>query len=140
MQNTPKTIEAQKCHICKEPLPLDFFTPDERRPNGKSSQCKKCIAEYSRLHYKKNKQTIKDKVKKYYSKNYEKIVEKLQRYPEKNKARTELRSKVKQGLVIKQPCEVCGEKKVQGHHSNYSKPLEVNWLCVKHHGEIHRKY
>ena len=26
------------------------------------------------------------------------------------------------------------------HHEDYSKPLEVMWLCKKHHGERHRKY
>lgn len=37
----------------------------------------------------------------------------------------------------KGPCEACGSLKVQGHHEDYSKPLEVRWLCHKHHVDQH---
>ena len=37
------------------------------------------------------------------------------------------------------PCEVCGERKTHAHHDDYSKPLEVKWLCKKHHDEHHRE-
>jgi ribosomal protein S27AE len=46
---------------------------------------------------------------------------------------------VREGKLVKQPCEVCGKKKVQAHHDDYSKPLLVRWLCTKHHAEHHRK-
>lgn len=63
-----------------------------------------------------------------------------EKYPEKYRARTLLRCAVKIGQIIKQPCEVCGSLKVEGHHKDYSKPLEVNWVCIKHHREkYHRK-
>lgn len=35
------------------------------------------------------------------------------------------------------PCEVCGAEKTDGHHDDYSKPLDVRWLCRLHHMEIH---
>lgn len=39
-----------------------------------------------------------------------------------------------------QPCEVCGsEDDIARHHDDYSKPLEVRFLCRKHHGEVHRQ-
>jgi ribosomal protein S27AE len=41
--------------------------------------------------------------------------------------------------LIKQPCEVCGNLKAQAHHDDYSKPLQVRWLCQKHHTEHHQK-
>jgi hypothetical protein len=38
----------------------------------------------------------------------------------------------------KQPCLVCGvSKRVHAHHKDYSKPLDVDWYCPKHHKEIH---
>ena len=45
--------------------------------------------------------------------------------------------RVKRGLLIKYPCEVCGEVKVEGHHDDYDKPYEVRWLCKKHHHDHH---
>ncbi len=53
---------------------------------------------------------------------------------------------MRKGKLIPQPCEVCGafpilrdgRRGVHGHHDDYSKPLEVRWLCNVHHGEAHR--
>ena len=42
-----------------------------------------------------------------------------------------------QSLALK-PCEVCGDILTSRHHSDYSKPLSVNFLCPLHHKEIHR--
>lgn len=43
------------------------------------------------------------------------------------------------GKLIKKPCEVCGNIKVDGHHKDYFKPLEVVWLCRKCHLAEHAK-
>jgi len=40
--------------------------------------------------------------------------------------------------LIKKPCEVCGKIKADAHHDDYEKPLEVRWLCRKHHAEHHK--
>jgi hypothetical protein len=38
-------------------------------------------------------------------------------------------------------CEVCRTRRfIEGHHEDYSKPLEVVWLCRQHHREIHIKH
>lgn len=58
------------------------------------------------------------------------------REPQKNKARAMVNRAVRSGKLIRQPCEVCDTTiNVQAHHSDYRKPLEVNWLCFKHHRE-----
>lgn len=40
--------------------------------------------------------------------------------------------------LVKMPC-YCGEIKVEAHHNDYSKPLEVIWFCRLHHREHERK-
>ncbi len=50
------------------------------------------------------------------------------------------------GILIPQPCEICGEnpvfkdgrRGVQAHHDDYNKPLQIRWLCQNHHHEWHK--
>ena len=63
----------------------------------------------------------------------------MQRYPERVSAREAVLYALKSGALQKQPCLVCGDIDVQAHHSDYSKPLEVMWLCRKHHRQLHEK-
>lgn len=60
------------------------------------------------------------------------------KFPEKQRARWLLQKAVERGVIKKLPCEVCGNKKTDGHHNNYSKPLVIMWVCRKCHGSIHR--
>lgn len=60
-----------------------------------------------------------------------------EKYPEKWSARQKLRYAVSKGIIKKLNCEVCGDKNVCAHHPDYSKPLEVIWLCMTHHREVH---
>jgi hypothetical protein len=62
-----------------------------------------------------------------------------EKYPEKNAARVALGNAVRDGRVTRKPCRVCGNKKSQGHHHDYSKPFDVIWLCTKHHAEEHKR-
>lgn len=56
----------------------------------------------------------------------------------KHNARSMIEWYVQKGLVLKMPCEVCGSTDgIQAHHDDYSKPLDVNWLCLRHHQERH---
>jgi DNA-binding CsgD family transcriptional regulator len=56
--------------------------------------------------------------------------------PEKRRSRALARAAVKKGILV-QPdlCEGCASKtrRTEMHHPDYSKPLEVQWLCKKCH-------
>jgi hypothetical protein len=58
---------------------------------------------------------------------------------EHHKARRKVRHEIEMGRMSRQPCEVCGAKKVHAHHDDYSRPLDVRWLCPEHHREHHAK-
>lgn len=66
------------------------------------------------------------------------------RFPEKAAARDAAQRALRAGIIKRQPCEVCGvvhasaradgsRVKVEAHHDDYSKPLDVRWLCTEHH-------
>lgn len=59
----------------------------------------------------------------------------LQRY-----ARRLYSKAVRNGIIKRKPCEreKCGEEKVEGHHPDYSNPLYLEWLCRKHHAQVHK--
>jgi hypothetical protein len=42
----------------------------------------------------------------------------------------------RRGVLKIQPCH-CGAP-AEMHHTDYSKPLQVEWICRKHHLEHHR--
>ena len=44
---------------------------------------------------------------------------------------------LKSGELVREPCEVCGRKPAQAHHHDYSRPLDVHWLCQEHHKAEH---
>lgn len=54
-------------------------------------------------------------------------------------ANKHFRQALQRGAIAKQPCFICGAGKVEGHHFDYSTPLEVTWLCPAHHDQLHRE-
>ena len=119
---------------------------------------KKRIHIYKHKWYLKNSKKLRDRRKKRYQDNKERELKRnniykkknivkvrqirlkntkdyQKRYPEKRKAQV-LSQNIK--IPKKQPCELCKKKlAVQKHHPDYSKPLEVQFLCVQCHNDVH---
>jgi hypothetical protein len=55
---------------------------------------------------------------------------------EKQSARAYAHSYLTRGLLKKKDCAVCGSE-AQMHHPDYDRPLDVVWLCKKHHRDAH---
>lgn len=55
--------------------------------------------------------------------------------PQKNRSRTLTHNLVNRGKINKpKNCESCGEESdLDGHHTDYGKPTDVQWLCAKCH-------
>lgn len=126
------------CKDCKaEKEDSDFY--------GIQGECKDC----TKKRVSKNYRTRLDYYKKYYvarNKRPERkaIVLKSQQkqrmaHPEKYLARQKALRAIRSGLLVKQPCQVCGKGNVEAHHEDYLKPLKVIWLCKKHHIEADRQ-
>ncbi len=58
----------------------------------------------------------------------------------KESVRSKVNSAIRNGTIQKpDSCEECGKKGyVEGHHEDYNKPLDVDWLCKKCHWDKHR--
>jgi hypothetical protein len=57
---------------------------------------------------------------------------------QKIRARYRVTVAIRSGKLVREPCEKCGALKSHAHHHDYSKPLEVQWLCSPCHGKEHR--
>lgn len=55
----------------------------------------------------------------------------------KANARTIANVYEKRGQLPRLPCEACGSNEAEKHHEDYSKPLDVRWLCRKCHMAEH---
>lgn len=63
-------------------------------------------------------------------------------FPDRYRAHVAVQGAIGRGVLIKGPCEVCGITEadgalIDGHHDDYSKPLDVRWLCRQHHIRLH---
>lgn len=76
----------------------------------------------------KGKQNTKESIRRWADKNREKL-----------RAHWRVKSAIKRGLLVRLPCSICGDIKSDAHHEDYTKPLDVVWLCVTHHKLLHRK-
>lgn len=57
----------------------------------------------------------------------------------KRNARVRSASAIRSGTITRLPCEVCGNPKSEAHHVDYNRPLDLTWLCSKHHKEEHKR-
>ena len=60
-------------------------------------------------------------------------------HPDRNCAHQAVHVAVKIGELERGPCEICGSYNSEAHHDDYSKPLEVRWLCPLHHAQYHEE-
>ena len=137
------------CSTCRASLDTSFFYKDRRNKDGLKSQCKKCHclgAQRTRdpnKHRDNNKKWMRES--RYASR---KEVQERARIRSralsgslKVKARNLANLAIQKG-TLKRPdcCSRCGFMGViQAHHKDYTRPLDVEWLCIDCHSIRHRR-
>lgn len=112
--------------------------PDKAKETNKKSKLKHKdkITEYAKKYYEEHKSDPKfilnrnSRTLKHYYAN-----------PTKAKARVAVTHAIRGGRLSKPIlCEYCNqEKRLEGHHDDYNKPLEVKWLCKNCHETYHHQ-
>ena len=153
-------MDGKPCFKCDRCLPLTEFYKHPQMGDGHLNKCKDCTKkdvstnyrtnrdhykayERLRLHDPKRVTARKEHTRKLYREEPERVKAYKTKWVSRNQykraAQVILGNAVRDGRVQRQPCERCGSFRSQGHHEDYSKPLEVMWLCAAHHGERHRE-
>ena len=148
------------CTSCFVPKDLESgFYKHPMMADGYLNKCKECVKNRVKKHRDENVEYFREYDKKRYLeqpqrketaiRSHENWVMKnpegptitarnwRKRNPEKYAAHIAVGNAVRDGRIKKSGCEVCGAK-AHAHHEDYSKPLEVKWLCATHHAELHR--
>lgn len=149
-------MEPRCCRVCGAIKPHNEFYA------GQASKCKECVkesvrknradkVEYYRAYDKKRFQDDPRVVARHI--RYRKTdagkasmqnarIKSHEKYPEKKHASTLVSRAVRSGKIQKpSSCSACGKTdcRIEGHHHDYNKPLDVAWLCKKCHYAEHHK-
>jgi hypothetical protein len=148
--------KMKKCFKCKKTRGIDCFYKHPSMRDGLLGKCKECARKDAKTHREKNIESVMiyDRARsllehrKEERKRYKKtpLGRKIQaecgrrykeRFPQKRMAHNEVANAIRRGALSRSPCSVCGESKSHAHHDDYSRPLDVIWLCSFHHRMRH---
>lgn len=137
--------DTKKCFKCGIEKPLSEFYKHSAMADGHLNKCKECTkkdvkANYfsNHDHYQQYEQNRKQRSERKVF-NFKCSQRRRQNNPDKYKAQCAVNNAIRDGKLKKSPCQICGSvKRVEAHHEDYSKPLEVIWLCLWCHRKIHK--
>lgn len=139
---------SKTCSKCGRTLPLAMFSRDSRSSDGFQYVCKRCVSEYNRSLYALNREAKKAAVRQYKSENPEKVLETrlaiCAKRPNQKNAYRAMDAAIAAG-VMQRPrvCSGCGcsdsEHRIEAHHHDYTRPLDVIWLCTPCHRRLDQR-
>lgn len=129
--------ETKKCITCGIEYPLSFYYKDHRNLDGLYNRCKKCHQRATNKFRIEHKELYRQYEVKYYEESGMGVYTR-QKYYKQIKARQIINNALVAGTMVKYPCVVCNDIKSEAHHEDYDKPLEIWWLCKKHHMLRHK--
>lgn len=157
-------MNTKKCFKCGIVKPLNEFYKHPQMSDGYTNKCKECAKKENKENRNKKLEYYQEydrqradlpkrvKARKEYAekckldkdaKHRKYISDKKYRKnnPEKSLAKSRLQHKITEKKIMKPSCcSICGKKtNLQAHHSDYSRPLEVLWVCDSCHKMIHKE-
>ena len=135
-------METKKCSECGRILPLSEFNKNRRSKDGLQDRCRECFSRYNRKRYAANREKIKADVKRYRAENpaneLDTRIKACKKNPTKKNAHMAVAAAIRSGVITKPSfCSGCGRpvsgRSLDAHHHDYSKPLDIIWLCKKCH-------
>ncbi len=134
------------CSRCGFEQELGQFQVRRASTDGYTAACKSCLSEYDRS---RASQPHRVEARANYlkteggkEKSNRAKLRFIERNPIKRKAHILVGNFLRNGKLSRPGrCEMCGDEcRPQAHHCDYTKPLEVMWLCKRCHTEWHKHH
>ena len=133
-------MDQKQCFKCLTVLPLTEFYAHPRMADGHLGKCKGCTKKDATAHRDKNLEKIRayDRSRERRAKPETEARWRANGGAKKVAAHRAVKRALARGYMTKKPCEVCGAtERIEAHHDDYEKRLEIRWLCAKHHRQHH---
>lgn len=119
--------EVKQCFKCGRIKPLSEFYAHKQMRDGHLNKCKECT-----------KREIRERRASHPDRELDTRLSACARKPTRKNAYMAVDAAIRAGVISRPDrCMGCGcpdtEHRVEAHHSDYSKPLEVIWLCTPCH-------
>lgn len=131
------------CRKCGQTKPETEFNWKNREAGERQSVCRACFSAYNRERYQRTKEATKARVSEYKKSNPDKVFETrlktYQRKPSKSSLYKLVHAALSAGVVARpSKCQICGSDKdrIEAHHEDYSRPLEIIWCCPICHDKL----
>jgi len=149
------------CFKCEIEKPFSDFYKHSAMKDGYLGKCKECTKNDSNKHRADNLESCQEYDRKRANLPHRVALRKevtktwvedgrqaesqkryKEKYPEKHHARIALNNALRDGRIIRPTkCSKCRlTAKLEAHHTDYSNPLDVQWLCNACHVDTRRKY
>ncbi len=138
-------MDTKKCSRCGRELPITEFNWRNRSKGKRHGVCRSCFSEYNRARYASDRERFKTAVLEYKAANPKKVLEtRLKtnaKHPTKQNARKCVEAALACGEIARPDvCWGCGcssdEHRIEAHHHDYARPLDVTWLCTPCHRQM----
>jgi len=152
----------KQCYCCNIEKDISDFHKRKLSRDGRATWCKLCAKKHQQEYHRQNKSKSTAYAKEYRLNNYERLI-KYDRLRSKTIKRKQLHKECDnryrkihllkykaitaagnairdKKLVKKTHCERCGKKtRLHKHHEDYSRPLQIVWLCQPCHILRHKE-
>lgn len=137
------------CFKCGIEKPMHEFYKHKEMGDGHLGKCKECTKKDVRKHREDNQERVRlydrtrSKAKHRRDANAKRNSKYKERFPEKYNANRKVNNAIRDGRLDRPDyCEMCGHPCIpHGHHWSYKEEhwLDVEWLCVVCHMQLHHK-
>lgn len=134
---------SKTCFKCQIEKPLSDFYLHRGMKDGHLNKCIDCCKSDEIKRRRNNVESIREydrkrgKLQHRKDATTERTREKRRSMPGYMAAHNAVARALKNGSLVKKQCEMCGSIMSVAHHDDYTKPLDVMWLCTIHHKARH---